>query len=235
MPNFDDANRATEELFENETQEVVEEPVADDEEQVVEQAEEQPVVEENAVLDEAVNTAEVAAQAAQEREIALQQGCSEVVPASDSIYISSPKRYRKAGHMFNIHSWTPVYVNVDNIMNMSFDKVYQAASLGVSGIMQNRLATGVGEFGYSAHKDPYNKSVWRHSGHAKFTYSGLYPVFEASVDFNDRAARQYILNGYKSDNGISISLGSIASSKPYVTGNLKMYIPFNFSKGGWYR
>ena len=79
MPNFDDANRATEELFENESQEVVEEPVADDEEQVVEQTEEQPVAtEEDAVLDEAVNTAEVAAQAAQEREIQLQEALREI-------------------------------------------------------------------------------------------------------------------------------------------------------------
>lgn len=171
----------------------------------------------------------------QERKIALMEGDKETVPSNDSIYISTPKRYSKAGHMFNIHSWTPVYVNVDNIMNMSFDKIYQAASLGVSGIMQNRLATGVGEFGYSAHKDPYNRSKWRHSGHARFTYSGLYPIFEVSVDFNDRGSRQYFLKAYERKGQTSISLGSKELKNPYVEANIKAYIPFNFSSGGWYK
>ena len=83
MPNFDDANRATEELFENETQipteEVVEEPViSDDEEQVVEQTEEPVATEESAVLDDAVNTAEVAAQTAQEKEMQLQEALRQI-------------------------------------------------------------------------------------------------------------------------------------------------------------
>lgn len=173
--------------------------------------------------------------AEQEKELAVLNGYSEAVPVLDSIYISEPKKYSKGGHMFNVHSWTPVYVNVDNIMNMSFDKIYQAASLGFSGIMQNRHSTGVGEFGYSAHRDPLNKSIWRHSGHAKFTYSGLYPVFEASIDFNDRGARQYILNGFYTEEATSVGLSTVEIDRPFVTGNIRMYIPFNFSEGGWYR
>ena len=173
--------------------------------------------------------------AEQEREIAMQDGLSEAVPTLDSIYVSEPRRYRKGAHLFNIHSWTPVYVSVDNIMNMSFDKIYQAASLGLSGIMQNALATGVGEIGYSAHKDPYDKTRWRHSGHFKYTYSGLYPVFELSVDINDRDARQYLFRVHLKDEKASLSLENEAIDKPYIQGNLRMYIPFNFSSGGWYR
>ena len=173
--------------------------------------------------------------AEQEREIASTQGYSEAVPSLDSIKISDPRRYSKAGHMFNIHSWAPVYVSVDNIMKMSFDKIYQAASLGVSGIMQNRLATGVGEIGYSAHKDPYNKTRWRHSGHLKYTYSGLYPVIETSLDINDRGSRQYVLTAYQKDGSTSIGLDSRELDCPYIEGNVKVYIPFNFSSGGWYR
>ena len=173
--------------------------------------------------------------AQQEREIAMQEGASEAVTKLDSIRISEPRRYRKAAHMFNIHSWTPVYVSVDNIMNMSFDKVYQAASLGLSGIMQNRLGTGVGEIGYSAHKDPYDPARWRHSGHAKYTYSGLYPVFEFSVDFNDRAARQSYFKVYQKGENTSLSIENRALDKPYIQGVIRTYIPFNFSSGGWYR
>ena len=173
--------------------------------------------------------------AAQERKIALLEGYDSAVPASDSIYMSAPKRYRKAAHMFNLHSWAPVYVSVNNIMNMSFDRIYQAASLGVSGIMQNRLSTGVGEFGYSAHKDPYNRARWRHSGHARFTYSGLYPVFEVSVDINDRGARQYSVTAVEKDGQTTIGMSSRELDRPYVDGKIKVYIPFNFSSGGWGR
>lgn len=169
--------------------------------------------------------------AAQEREAAARHGWKE----NKDIRISEPERYRKLPHMFNIHSWAPVYVNVDNIMNMSYDYIWQAASLGASGIIQNRLATAVGEFGYSAHKDPYNPAKWRHSGHAELTYSGLYPVFEASVDFNDRAARQYKTNIYQSRKGHGIEVTSSELTVPYIEGRLSVYLPLKFSSGGWYR
>ena len=169
----------------------------------------------------------------QENEIAARLGLEKAVNQVD-YELSEPKKYSKAGHMFNLHSWTPVYVSVDNIMNMSYDHIWQAASLGVTGIMQNRLSTGVGEIGYSAHKDPYNPEKWRHSGHFKYTYSGLYPVIEASLDFNDRAARQYSLTGYTSDDKLrSVSISSSELPVPYVEGKLSMYIPFNLSSGGW--
>ena len=172
--------------------------------------------------------------AQQEKAAALKDGATEAVPQVPLKH-SEPKRYRKLSHMFNIHSWAPVYVNVDRIMNMSFDYIWQAASLGISGIMQNRLATAVGEFGYSAHPDPYNPDKWRHSGHAKLTYSGLYPVIEASVDFNDRAARQYYACAYIQDNKTGMEVRSTELSNPYLQGKLSMYIPWNFSDGGWYR
>ena len=172
--------------------------------------------------------------AQQEKEAAQKAGFKETVPEVD-YNLSQPHKYSKLGHAFNLHSWAPVYVSVNNIMNMSFDHIWQAASLGVAGIMQNRLSTGVGEFGYSAHKDPYDPSKWRHSGHAKFTYSGLYPVIEASIDVNDRAARQYNITAYKQDDRMNVSLSSTELPSPYIEGRLSMYIPFNFTSGGWNR
>lgn len=171
--------------------------------------------------------------AQQEKSVAAASGQSLLPDVKPQI--SSPKRYRKFPHAFNIHSWAPVYVNVDKIMNMSFDYTWQAASLGAAAIMQNRLATGVGEFGYSAHKDPYNPSKWRHSGHARYTYTGFYPAFEAEVNFNDRAAMQWAPTFYRMASGTSIGLTTGLTDKPYVEGKLSMYIPFNFSSGGWQR
>ena len=168
---------------------------------------------------------------AQEKAIALEKEAE----TDKKVTVSDPQRYGKFRNAFNLHSWAPVYVNVDNIMNMSFDQIWQAASLGATGIFQNRLSTAVGEIGYSAHKDPYNPAKWRHSGHARFTYSGLYPVIEASVDCNDRAARQFVFEVYQKDGKSSLTINSRELNMPYVQGNLKIYIPFNFSRGGWYR
>jgi hypothetical protein len=172
--------------------------------------------------------------AQQEKSLALADGFEETVTEPD-IDFSEPRRYRKLAHMFNVHSWAPVYVNVDNIMNMSYDYTWQAASLGATGIMQNRLSNASGEFGYSAHKDPFDDSKWRHSGHARFIYSGWYPVIELSVDFNDRAARQYSPTAYLMESGTGLSLQSHALDVPYIEGRISMYIPWNFSSGGWYK
>ena len=170
----------------------------------------------------------------QEKALAEAQGYDSAVPEVE-VNFSQPRRYRKFPHMFNVHSWAPLYVNVDNIMNMSYDYSWQAASLGATAIMQNRLSNASGEFGYSAHKDPYDPSKWRHSGHARFIYSGWYPVFELSVDFNDRAARQIAPTAYLMEKGTGISLESIVLDTPYVEGRVSMYIPWSFSSGGWYK
>ena len=85
MKDFESAREATEELFENvPAEEAVPAPEAEQSvetgaipEENVEQVEEQPTPEE-ATLDEAVNTAEVAAQVAQEKDMQLQQALQEL-------------------------------------------------------------------------------------------------------------------------------------------------------------
>ena len=170
---------------------------------------------------------------AQEKALAAQR--DEVFIPDSTVHFSEPAKYNKLTHAFNLHSWAPLYVSVNNIMNMSFDRIYEAASLGVTGILQNRLATGVGEIGYSAHKDPYNKSKWRHSGHVKYTYSGWYPVFEIALDYNDRSARQFNVAAYTQGDMAGISMTSEELGTPFFNGKISTYIPFDFSSGGWYR
>lgn len=152
------------------------------------------------------------------------------------VSFSGPERYRKFPNIFNIHSWAPFYFNVDNIMNMSYDYYYEAVSLGATALIQNRLGTASAEIGYSAHKDPYDSSKWRHSGHVDFKYSGLYPVMEISLDFNDRSARRYDVSAYKGNDGsATVQMSSAGVGMPYFNGSLSLYIPFNFSGGGWNR
>ena len=172
--------------------------------------------------------------AIQENEIARSQGYrSAVTIREEEVKIKRPERYNKVKNMFNVHTWFPAYVSIDNVMNnLSFDPLWQILSLGISGVTQNRLATAIGEAGYSAHKDPYNASKWRHSGHFKFTYSGLYPIFQLSFDINDRAARQYTTYA-EAESGRIYMLNSRELQTPYMHGKASMYIPFNFNSGGW--
>ena len=112
---------------------------------------------------------------------------------------------------------------------------YETASLGATVLFQNDLGTMTGHVGYSAHKDPYAAFTghkWKHSAHAKFTYTGLYPAFEASIDFNDRNAIQQNLRSQVSGPMQIISRPGELLGYPLVSGNFSVYLPLSFSKGG---
>ena len=145
------------------------------------------------------------------------------------------KRYRKFPHLLKPHSWAPVWFNIDNVRSLSMDFGYETASLGATVLFQNDLGTMTGQAGYSAHKDPYSKYTgrsWKHSGHAKFTYTGLYPAIEASIDFNDRNAIQQNLKKQVSGPLAIYSRPGMLLDRPLVSGNVSVYVPLSFSKGG---
>jgi len=121
------------------------------------------------------------------------------------------KPYKKGGKLFNFHSWAPFYANINRITEMSYDQYYQLIGLGATVISQNTLGTAVTQLGYEYHDR-------RHTGHINLNYSGWYPVFELSADFNDHA----LLN-----KGVGKPMSIDASAK--------VYVPWNFSKGGWNR
>lgn len=136
------------------------------------------------------------------------------------------KRYSKLGHLFRIHSWGPIYYNIDRIKSMSFEKVSDLVSLGATVYSQNTLGTAISMLGYSYHKG-------FHSGHAKFTYTGWAPTFEIGVDFNDRnRMTNTIVVG--NDNNISLQRYEHLHSPLLYTYAL-VYFPWNLSRAGWNR
>ena len=151
-------------------------------------------------------------------------------PADETL--GAPKRYRKGLHLLKFHSWAPLYFNYDNISSLSLDLSYETASPGVTGLFQNELGTASGFIGYSAHKDPDGNAPWRHSAHAQFTYTGLYPVLEASADFNDQALYQYGFREYRQEKDYSLSTTGKPLSGPAFHGSVAAYVPFHFSRGG---
>lgn len=145
------------------------------------------------------------------------------------VEVSDSHRYSKGGHLFRFHSWAPLYINYDAIESMSLSSVNTVAGLGATAFFQNSLSTCYGFAGIKLFEDNWS---FKPSFHAKFTYTGWYPVIEAGVDFGGRKARQttYTINpdgkGYSRKSEID---------EPFFFGNLKTYIPFRFNSGGWSR
>ena len=148
------------------------------------------------------------------------------------VEVSAPRRYYKLPHLMRFHTWAPVYFNYDAVKSGSMDLSFDTASPGLSAYFQNTLGTMSGMVGYSAHPDADTPSVWRHSLHASFTYSGWYPVLEGQVHFGDGLARQY--------SPAAVSLGEFTNvqtlgfERPSLTlsGYLRAYVPLSWSRGG---
>ena len=160
----------------------------------------------------------------------LADGETQTIDWTAPVEMSEPRPYSKLDHLFRFHSWLPFYFHYDSVDDLSFEKLQQDAGLGATAFWQSDLGSGYGFFGY--HAAPVD-GIWRHSLHADFTYTGLYPVIEASVDFNERDAFDYWLE--RNEEKQTISLKSLARGVPSLSGNVKAYIPWNFSSGGWQR
>ena len=156
-------------------------------------------------------------------------------PAPDltqEIPISAPKRYFKLAHPLQLHTWLPLYVNADAIMHDSFDLTYENISPGVTGFIQNTLGTFYGQAGVAIHPNPDQDRGWRGAFHTKVTYTGLYPVLEAQLDFGDRQARQYTYTEIVTPVYKSRSHSSDLRGVPLLSGHVKAYIPLSSRKGG---
>jgi len=140
------------------------------------------------------------------------------------------RRYSKLLHGIHIHSWAPLYANVDKLMNdlggfdlKRFSNWYEYIAPGATVISQNNLGTLVSTLGYSYHNR-------HHAGHAYLSYSGLYPVFSLSVDFNDRDRLRSVVEYTPS--GVSMQrLDTLSQASLSV--NLMAALPLNLSRGGW--
>ena len=150
------------------------------------------------------------------------------------VEVSDPQPYGKLAHLLRFHSWAPVYFAFDSVDKLSLETLTQDAGLGATAFWQNDLGTGYGWVGYHA---AYTEGRWRHSGHAKFTYTGLYPVLEASLDFADRDAWNYWVERDEEKHTATLKHGPRGATAPLpsVSGRLRTYIPWNFSSGGWLR
>lgn len=153
-------------------------------------------------------------------------------PDTTAPEISAPKRYRKFPHLMRFHSWAPVYFDYDEVESFSMDYVWTPAAPGLTGYFQNTLGTMSGMLGVAVRPDPSKITTWRPSLHAKFTYSGLYPVIEGTFDFGDTmtdwTGRVLIKDGNTKYGGTATgALGNLQ-----MDGSIRAYIPWGFAQGG---
>ncbi|MFA5712657.1 MAG: hypothetical protein WC960_00590 [Bacteroidales bacterium] len=132
--------------------------------------------------------------------------------------------YRKECNLIRVHSWAPLYINIDNIKRMSYETLWDLASPGVMLFSQNSLSSAVGSLGY-AYRNGFN------SLHFNFKYTGLYPVIEFSSSINEREPIRYnILHPTPESTQLIEEPRSGAS---YFKSALLLYIPLRYNRGGW--
>ena len=120
------------------------------------------------------------------------------------------KKYGKAVHLFNFHSWVP----------FSFDMNSYTISPGLMLLSQNRLSTAFTTLNYG-----YNLQDKTNSISALFVYKGWYPVLGISAKYGDRKSyfRDYLHQNELSYNWNEAVLG------------LNVSIPLNLTKGRFFR
>ena len=119
-------------------------------------------------------------------------------------------RYRKAAHLFNIHSWAPASIDATNLT------LYP----GVSVMSQNLLSTAFATAGYQ-----YNLSERTGKFYLDFSYQGWFPVIDLRYSYGKRAG-----TGKYSQTGETFRY-------TWNESNLQatISVPLNLSRGLWYR
>lgn len=108
-------------------------------------------------------------------ELRSQGAIDAVLESKQDTSLLSARRYSKFAHLFNVHSWLPLYVDYLN-PELSLDPEDFPVSLGLSLISQNHLSTAVSQIGYE-----YSNGI--HMFHSGIQLKGRYPVLNFYFDY----------------------------------------------------
>jgi hypothetical protein len=119
------------------------------------------------------------------------------------------QRFRRLPHLFNIHSWAPV----------SLDLSTYEINPGVMFLSQNKLSTSFLVAGYR-----YNISEETGKAYLNYSYEGLYPIIDVNLDYGKRRGR------------LRLSDGSIYNYEWMETNIVpRLRVPLTFTRGKYYR
>ena len=167
------------------------------------------------------------------------------VQAADGT-LSDPVPYPKAAHLLKLHSWLPFYSDSGGV-DYGYDKQGAVSAFpGVTFLFQNLLGNATGMISYAGTMKERlqwspdlsaitTEKQFRNSFHARFTYSGFYPVIEVGADVNNRPAYAYGRLQTGTGEAATLSVVSPFLHKVYAQGNLRISVPLNFSQRGWDR
>jgi hypothetical protein len=131
---------------------------------------------------------------------------------SDTVkYVSKP--YKKAANLFNIHSWFPFYLNLDEATEnyrFEFNQIKPGAFL----LSQNSLNTLTSQVSYY-----YDNIEKAHHGFLSLRYSGWYPVLSFKMDVGGRKYRA------SHDNSHVYMLSNLNR----VNATFSVYLPLKFT------
>ncbi len=118
------------------------------------------------------------------------------------------KPFRKWTNLFNLHSWAPLYYEV-NTSDVSSTKFYPGLVLFSQDLLGNLISSA----GYS----------WRgyNAFHANLTYKGLYPMFDFTFDYG---GQQQVLGSSTNENY------QINPQNQSTSFAVRSYVPFVFTR-----
>ena len=139
----------------------------------------------------------------------------------DTIHYPS-KKYSKAAHLLNFHSWAPLFIDAD---------AYEFAP-GVSIMSQNKLGTAEIILGY---KWDYTERTGQLYG--SYNFKGWYPMFNFEVSSGSRASEYMLINEIQNRMGQVIIRDTITRRFTWgeTNANASVWLPLNFSKGAFNR
>jgi Tol biopolymer transport system component len=123
--------------------------------------------------------------------------------------IFASKKYNKFLHLFNPHSWEPAVVDASNLMFKP----------GIAILSQNVLSSMFASAGWE-----YNTNESTGMVFANLSYQALYPVFDLGFNIGNRASYYYIAKNE-----------TARYTWQEMDLSLHASIPWNFSRGNYYR
>lgn len=147
-------------------------------------------------------------------------GAVELNEPDSALYPST--RYSKPGHLFNIHSWAPVYVNTTDY----------TIHPGVSVMSQNKLSSMIAQFGYD-----YSVNDKEGKWYANLEYEGWFPIFKLETSFGKQKSQYYQVTNYTNQAGQVVRSDTSLVDFSWNQWNIDLdaRIPLDLSRGKWYR
>ena len=147
-------------------------------------------------------------------------GAVEITEPDSSIYPST--KYSKLEHLFNIHSWAPIYVNSTDY----------AIHPGFSIMSQNKLSSMVSQFGYD-----YSVNDKTGKWYANLEYQGWLPIIKLETSYGKQKSQYYQITNYTNQAGevVRVDTSLVDFSWNQWNVDLDARIPLDLSYGKWYR